>query len=1020
MDCGLIRAVRFGVFELDLRTGELRKSGCRIKLQEKPFQVLAALVENPGEVVSRAELRRRLWPNATFVDFDLALNTAVKKVRHALGDSAACPRFVETLTKRGYRFVYPVEQEDESEGSEESGASLDFSTPEERSGISHYRILEKLGEGGMGLVYRAEDERLERPVALKFLADHALEEPGHRARFIREAKAAARLDHPNICSIYEIDEVDGQIFLAMAFLAGQTVKKKISERPLKVEEALDLAIQAAEGLRAAHQEGVVHRDIKSGNLMVSPDGRLKILDFGVAQIAGGAKLTLGSAMLGTAAYMSPEQAKREPTDRRTDIWSLGVVLYEMAAGRTPFESDHDTATLHAIIHDDYEPVTALRAGLPGKLDYIIGRALAKNRDERYQHVDDLLVDLRNLQKQLHAGPSGEGEFQAPRPYRARRAGWIVAAVATAASVVASTAWLGVQGRSPETRQPTLEAVPLTTYPGTEGFPSLSPDGSHVAFSWNGPNQSNHDIYVQGATGGRVLQLTRDPLPDTSPVYSPDGSRIAFTRVLDDARSQLIVIPTLGGREQILGPILSQRAVGVPGPYFSWTPDSKWLITPALEPRPGAGLDLLSAENGERRALIRSQNPAESYPYGAISPDGKWLAYVKRPNLFLIGVSRMYQTMGQARQMTFDRGRIRITPAWTRDGRHVVYAVMEGASRRGLWVVAIGDPGDERFISLPGDRIQQPSMAALGAQMVYASNEPDVNLWRLDLAGDRAAGRTRLASSTVEDTNAHFSPDGKRIVFASWRSGSRAIWVADADGTNPALVAALKGGVAGTPKWSPDGRWIAFDARLGDRLDVYLTDPLGRKMRRLTGDSTDDAAPNWSSDGNWVYFASRRSGEDYNHMWKIPVDGGDAVQVTSEPALQAAESPDGRWLYYVGDHENRGLWKMPVEGGEPVKVHSLPAAHGFAVTQDGVYFLCRASWGRAADPQSPGLYQEVAGSEQRDSIRFLDFSTGRTLVLAEVEFPVHLGVSVSPDRRSIIYAQIEDTGSDLMLVPDFHP
>ena len=214
--------------------------------------------------------------------------------------------------------------------------------------ISHYRITEKLGEGGMGVVYKAEDTKLERPVALKFLAPHAIEDPEHKARFVREAKAAARLDHQNICPIYEIDEAEGQTFLAMAYLEGQTLKDKITERPLKLDEALDIAIQTAQGLKAAHQKEIVHRDIKPANLMLTEEGQVKIMDFGLAQLADRSRLTKTTTMLGTPAYMSPEQARREQTDRRTDIWSLGVVIYEMVTGRLPFEGERQEAVLYAI------------------------------------------------------------------------------------------------------------------------------------------------------------------------------------------------------------------------------------------------------------------------------------------------------------------------------------------------------------------------------------------------------------------------------------------------------------------------------------------------------------------------------------------------------------------------------------------------------------------------------------------------------------------------------------------------
>ena len=260
--------------------------------------------------------------------------------------------------------------------------------------ISHYRVTDKLGEGGMGVVYKAEDTKLERPVALKFLAAHAIEDPEHQARFLREAKAAARLDHQNICSIYEIGEAAGRTFLAMAYLEGQTLKDKIAERPLKLDEVVDIAVQTALGLKSAHQKGIVHRDIKPANLMLTEEGLVKIMDFGLAQLAEGSKLTKTETILGTPAYMSPEQARREPTDRRTDVWSLGVVIYEMVTGRLPFRGERQEAVLYAIGNEDPEPITALRAGLPMELDRIVGKALAKQPDERYQHVEEMIVDLR--------------------------------------------------------------------------------------------------------------------------------------------------------------------------------------------------------------------------------------------------------------------------------------------------------------------------------------------------------------------------------------------------------------------------------------------------------------------------------------------------------------------------------------------------------------------------------------------------------------------------------------------------
>ncbi len=283
------------------------------------------------------------------------------------------------------------------------------------STISHYHITEKLGEGGMGVVYKATDTKLDRPVALKFLAPHLLRDDEGRKRFAREAKAAASLDHPNICTVDEIDEADGRTFIVMAFLEGRPLSERIAAGPLKLPEALSTAIQIAEGLEAAHEKGIVHRDIKPDNvmLMAGSRGLLKIMDFGLAQLAGSSKLTRGGSTLGTMSYMSPEQAEGADTDRRTDIWALGVVLYEMAAGQLPFRGDFDQAVVFSIMNEPPEPLTAVRTGVPKELERIVHKCLAKKVDERYQHADELLVDLQALRRDLEPQASQVSAKPAP-------------------------------------------------------------------------------------------------------------------------------------------------------------------------------------------------------------------------------------------------------------------------------------------------------------------------------------------------------------------------------------------------------------------------------------------------------------------------------------------------------------------------------------------------------------------------------------------------------------------------------
>jgi len=274
--------------------------------------------------------------------------------------------------------------------------------------VSHYKILENLGGGGMGIVYKAQDLKLDRPVALKFLPPELTRDPEAKRRFIHEAKAASTVQHTNICVIHDIDETDdGQVFISMEYLRGETLRQKIGHGPLKIEEAIELAIQVAEGLTRAHDTGLVHRDIKPANIMVTTDGVAKIVDFGLAKLTGRSILTRAGSTLGTAAYMSPEQAGGEPADQRTDIWSLGVVLYEMLTGRRPFEAEYENALLYSILNAEPEPITGLRTEIPPGLERIVRKALAKKASERYQHADDMLVDLRSLRSESQTSRSSQ-------------------------------------------------------------------------------------------------------------------------------------------------------------------------------------------------------------------------------------------------------------------------------------------------------------------------------------------------------------------------------------------------------------------------------------------------------------------------------------------------------------------------------------------------------------------------------------------------------------------------------------
>ena len=376
--------------------------------------------------------------------------------------------------------------------------------------VSHYRILQKLGEGGMGVVYKAEDTKLRRTVALKFLPPTNSE---NRERFLREAQAAASLNHPNICTVFEIDEEHG--FIAMELIDGVSVKDKITARPLPLEEALDIAMQTCAGLAAAHEKGIVHRDIKPANLMVTAQGQVKIMDFGLAQVGDRTRITKTGSSLGTPAYMSPEQAKGDAADRRTDIWSLGVVLYEMLAGRLPFRGDTEQAVSYGIVHSAPEPLSALRTGLPVSLDRVAAKALSKDPEDRYQHAADLGVDLRSV----HRDP-----VQLQRPTASHRI--YVAVVLTLVVGLAAVWWM----RRAERDDPQLPlrrftlrfSAPTSATPDMR-LVAVSPDGNQIAII---DREKRNTVWIQelNRQQPRMLEGTEGAI---TVFWSPDSSTIGF-------------------------------------------------------------------------------------------------------------------------------------------------------------------------------------------------------------------------------------------------------------------------------------------------------------------------------------------------------------------------------------------------------------------------------------------------------------------------------------------------------------
>jgi predicted ATPase/serine/threonine protein kinase len=426
--------IRFGEdFELDLHTYELRRAGRALKLERIPMELLLLLMEKKGQLVTRDQIIERIWGKDVFLDTDNSINAAIRKIRQVLKDDPERPRFVQTITGRGYRFIALIAQASPPPPIEVA-AQPQAATGENLIGkeISHYRILSKLGSGGMGVVYEAEDIRLGRRVALKFLPEELLCDQRALQRFEREARVASSLNHPNICTIYEVEEHDHQPVIVMELLDGKSLTQRIREGPISTDELLDLAIQTSDALEAAHAKGIIHRDIKPGNIFVVGHMRVKILDFGLAKVrpphvaehqSEEESLTLDGVIPGTTSYMSPEQVRGEEIDARSDLFSLGVVLYEMATGQRPFSGKNRVLTMNAILNARPAAASNVNPSLPATLDAIIARALEKDRKKRFQHAADICSDLKRLKGETEKAPTAVAIAAPIRP-PARPAGYV--------------------------------------------------------------------------------------------------------------------------------------------------------------------------------------------------------------------------------------------------------------------------------------------------------------------------------------------------------------------------------------------------------------------------------------------------------------------------------------------------------------------------------------------------------------------------------------------------------------------
>jgi len=588
----------------------------------------------------------------------------------------------------------------------------------------------------------------------------------------------------------------------------------------------------------------------------------------------------------------------------------------------------------------------------------------------------------------------------------RRKIWLAAAAAVALGAVLAGVRL-----FPRLAVPALRITPFTSYVGEVAYPSFSPDGRQVVFTWNGEKQDNYDLYIKLIGGGDPLRLTRNPAYDSWAAWSPDGRQIAFSRwFVGKPEAQILVIPALGGAERLIGTGLVPEIW--PIPVFAWSRDSRWLLCGYPESVTRTALTRIAVDTGERQRLSTPPQGWWGDDSPVLSPDGSELAFIRRHgpqegNVYLLALTPDFLAAGEPRQITHEDCCVS-NPLWTAGGREILY-LKRDTDITAMYRVAPSPGARPRPVTTIGTLGAQFSASPQADKLIYVSGAMDSDLWRVELpavAGpsdghDRVLAPTRVLSSSRMDAMPDFSPDGKRVAFCSNRSGSMEIWVADADGTNTRQVTSFDGPQALLPRWSPDGTQIAFHANTPGDRDIYVISAEGGKPRQMTTSAINYAA-SWSHDGTWLYFTSDRTGEF--QCWKMPSRGGPAVQLTRQGGYGGIESSDGKLLYYAKTFASGVIWQVPVEGGEEKPVHpavrSFRVAWNFAVTAKGIY--------------TAATENALAGF----SLLLFHPASGEIEVLGRIPKSLGRSLAVSPDDRWFLFQDFPAGHGDLMLVENF--
>ncbi|MBN1566711.1 MAG: serine/threonine-protein kinase [Acidobacteria bacterium] len=854
--------------------------------------------------------------------------------------------------------------------------------------LQHYRVIEKIGEGGMGIVYRCWDEHLQRDVAIKVLPAGTLSDETARKRFRKEAHALARLNHPNIANVFDFDSRDGLDFLVMEYVPGTTLERKLDERSLPEKEIIRLALQLADGMAAAQAQGIVHRDLKPGNLVIMPEGRLKILDFGLARLLRPSSpeetTDSGSGYHGgggTLSYMSPEQLTDLPVDSRSDIYSTGVILYEMATGELPFKASLSTALVNDIINKPPSLPQSRRPDLSPRLQEIILKCLEKDAENRYQSAKELLVDLRRLSSP--STPEYVGEK--PKRFRMLNTKIIAFLVLGLAVVIAAYLWINSYFRD---RLPEYNPYQVTTTSSQENKPAISPDGTMIAYTLIA--SGGLDLYVTDIRG-RAPKRLKSSLPDDShPSWFPDGSAIAFS--LDrDGIPEIWQVSPLGGGERLLLSNAKSPAISPDGKRIAFCREQDGYLR----------VGIASLHNpSDLRILTGKQAKLWDHQDPAWSPDGKSLCYWTRHGLWTVsaeGGDELRLTVGT--EQDFE-------PVWNSAGSYIYFSSFRGGTLA-IWRVRARGGQPERVTMGTGPE-SHPTISSDGRLFGYTTGIIGYSGVFLN----RRSGKQTVIPAEDKDFMASISPHGDRIVLVSSRSSeNRNLWIWDVSNgeiVEPPRQITDNPDNAAHPAFSPDGRWIAFYRITGEQRDIWVTSSMGGAQYQFTKNPADDFHPAWSPDGSELAFVSEREG--IGHIMAGPMkDGilsGPLRQLTFGrlEAVSPTWSPDGRLVAFGGRINGLyEIWVVASDGKSPPRQITNGADVKFLRWDfSSGDLLASATWGQNRVALWKVSPQNGSGQKISPPVEFGGKDAGGQF-------------DVSPDGRFIIFSRIGSTSGHVWIL-----